>query len=183
MIRPGKSVLDISGEGAASGLWDLVREDEEDAHLNRERVFEDGDALIWKVPNFFITRDTITSIISRARKHKRLVLDLRGNPGGSVEVLKYMLGQVFDHEVKLGDRVSRKNTKSELIKPSGSPFNGKLIVLVNSDSGSAAQLIARVIQIEHRGAVIGDRSRAPSWKLATTTSPSASTPRFSTASP
>jgi len=157
-IRSGKAVLDVTGSGSGNDLWNLVREDEEDTHLNRERIFEDGDALIWKMPNFYISQDTITSIFSKARKHKALVLDLRGNPGGSVDVLKYTLAHVFDHEVKLGDRVSRKNSKPESIKPIGPAYTGKLLVLVDGDSGSAAELFARVIQIEHRGTVIGDRS-------------------------
>ena len=38
------------------------------------------------------------------------------------------------------------------------PFSSRIIVLVDSGSASAAELFARVIQLENRGTVIGDRS-------------------------
>jgi carboxyl-terminal processing protease len=70
-----------------------------------------------------------------------------------------MLGNVFDHDVKIADRVGRKEMKPEFAKTRGKDsFNGKLIVLVDSVSASAAELFPRVIQLEHRGTVIGDRS-------------------------
>ena len=111
------------------------------------------------MPEFFINPDTISSIFSKARKHKTLILDLRGNPGGSVNTLKDVLGYVFDHDVKLGDVVSRKSSKPEIAKTrGGAVFGGKLIVLIDSNSGSSAEIFARVVQLEHRGQVIGDRS-------------------------
>jgi C-terminal processing protease CtpA/Prc len=43
-------------------------------------------------------------------------------------------------------------------KRGSDPFAGKVVVLIDSQSGSAAELFARVLQIEKRGTVIGDRS-------------------------
>ncbi|MGC2501349.1 MAG: S41 family peptidase [Silvibacterium sp.] len=157
-VRSGKAVLDVSGSDGGGDFWDLVRADEEDAELNRERTFESGDTLIWKMPSFFVSPETVNTVFSKARKHNVLILDLRGNPGGAIDTLKDMLAHVFDHDVTLGNRVSRKDSKPEVVKAKGNPFTGKLIVLIDSESGSSAELIARVIQIEHRGEVIGDRS-------------------------
>ena len=92
------------------------------------------------------------------RGHKTLILDLRGNPGGLSLTLDRMLANVFDHDVKIADRIGRKDSKPEVAKAVHHPFTGRLIVLVDSSSASAAELFARVIQLEHRGTVIGDRS-------------------------
>jgi carboxyl-terminal processing protease len=159
IVRPGKAVLDVSGARDDNDIWKLIRDDEEENNLNRERLHETEDILFWKMPEFFINPDTISSIFSKARKHKTLILDLRGNPGGSVNTLKDVLGYVFDHDVKLGDVVSRKSSKPEIAKTrGGAAFGGKLIVLIDSNSGSSAEIFARVVQLEHRGQVIGDRS-------------------------
>ncbi len=96
---------------------------------------------------------------AKVKKVGNLVLDLRGNHGGYTETLKAMVGNVFDHDVKIADRVARKDAKPMIAKPRpGHPFNGKVIVLVDSQSASAAELFARVIQLEKRGTVLGDTS-------------------------
>jgi carboxyl-terminal processing protease len=69
-----------------------------------------------------------------------------------------MLGHFVDHETKLADRVTRKEKKPEMIKPRSPYYSGNVTVLVNHNSASASELFARVIQLEHRGKVIGDRS-------------------------
>lgn len=98
-------------------------------------------------------------IFDNARKHQALILDLRQNPGGAVTTLERMVGNVMDHDVKIADRVGRKEMKPQLAKSVGDrAFKGKLIVLVDSQSASAAELFARVIQLEHRGIVLGDKT-------------------------
>jgi carboxyl-terminal processing protease len=87
-----------------------------------------------------------------------LILDLRGNPGGRVDALERLLGGVIDHEIKIADRVGRKTLKPAMSKPHGKVFTGQLIVLVDSQSASAAEIFARVLQLEGRGKVVGDRS-------------------------
>jgi C-terminal processing protease CtpA/Prc len=158
-MRDTKRVTDLTGGGGASDIWDLIREQENQDHLMRARYFEVGDQLmVLQVPEFFFTIAEVDSMIGKARKFPNLIVDLRGNPGGSVETLKYLVGGVFDKEVKIADRAGRKDTKPEIARSSHNPYGGKVLVLVDSKSASAAELFARVIQLEKRGKVAGDRS-------------------------
>ncbi len=153
-----KLVTDLTGGGAGGDIWDMVREREDAAHLRRAQFVEVDDVGILKFPGFHFDELEVDSMIGKARKHKALVLDLRGNPGGSVDTLKSLISGCFEKEVKVGDRVGRSEHKPLIAKSHGQPFTGKLVVLVDSNSASAAELFARVVQIEKRGAVLGDRS-------------------------
>jgi carboxyl-terminal processing protease len=87
-----------------------------------------------------------------------LIIDLRGNGGGSLAALSALVGNVFDHDVLVATERPRAKERSEIAKPARNAFLGKLFVLVDSRSASAAEMFARVVQIERRGAVVGDRT-------------------------
>lgn len=129
------------------------------SRVRSTRVVEMGDALmILKFPHFFVNESKIDDLIGKARKHKALVVDMRGNGGGSVDTLKFLLAGVFDKEIKIADRVSRDERKAMVARKHGRCFEGKLLVLVDSRSASGSELFARVVQIEKRGVVLGDHS-------------------------
>ena len=155
VVRPGQMVTDLT---KSEGIYDLIRQAENEEHASRSQVVERGDLMVWKLPNFSGPSDEVRMHLGTARKHRALILDLRGNPGGSVDILKLVIGGLFDQDVKIGDRVGRKETKPLIAKHSGDAFKGDLIVLIDAASGSAAELLARVVQLEHRGKVIGDTS-------------------------
>lgn len=159
-IQKGKRVMDVSGDDGGNDIFDLIREGENESHLHRHRYLELGDDfLIWKMPEFDLERDKVDIVADKFRKRKGLILDLRGNGGGALETLLRLLGNLFDHDVKVGDFKGRKDQKPAVAKTRGSnAFAGKLVVLIDSDSGSAAELLARVVQLEKRGIVIGDLS-------------------------
>jgi carboxyl-terminal processing protease len=97
--------------------------------------------------------------MGKVKSHQALILDLRGNGGGAEITLQRLIGSLIDHDVKIGDLKRRKESKPLLAKTRGSEiFKGKLIVLVDSNSGSASEVFARVIQLEKRGMVVGDQS-------------------------
>lgn len=158
-IRQLKRVADLTGGNGGSDVWDIIRDEETQEHLMRGRFVEYGDQVtVLKVPEFDFTVGEVENMIGKARKHQNLIIDLRGNPGGSIETLKYLVGGVFDKEIKIADRKGRKDSKPEVAKPLHNPFTEKLVVLVDARSASAAELFARVIQLEKRGTVIGDLS-------------------------
>jgi carboxyl-terminal processing protease len=143
-----------------AGVWyDVIRNDENVRHRMRMRVVHLDDVGILKFPWFDYDADSFYGLSGKVRKDRALIVDLRGNPGGAVETLKYFVGMFFDHDVKLFDRVERKKTSPEVAKSEHHIyFPGKVIVLVDSESASAAEIFARVMQLEKRGTVIGDRT-------------------------
>jgi carboxyl-terminal processing protease len=96
----------------------------------------------------------------KASKHKTVIFDLRGNPGGFTEILRTLVAYFFDHDVKVCDQVKRKETKEMIVKTSGRhAFTGNLIVLVDNGSASAAEIFARRIQLEKSAKVYGPRTQ------------------------
>jgi carboxyl-terminal processing protease len=157
-ITEGKRVMDLTGQD----LNVLLREEDDDEHERRDasRAVEiSEDLLLWKLRSFAHTETEVDAMISKARKYKSLVVDLRGNGGGAERTLLRMLGGVFDRDVKVGDIRRRKEERPLVAKTRGGDvFKGELVVLIDSNSGSASELFARVVQLEKRGTVVGDRS-------------------------
>src|ERR1700752_599314 len=139
---------------------DLVRKAQREAEFGRDRYMSYGDqVLIWKMNEFDLTDSQVDEAMSKVKKHKALILDLRGNSGGWVTTVTRLMGNLFDHDVKIGDSKSRKETKPVIAKSRGEKaFAGKLIILVDSRSASASEVLARTVQLEKRGTVIGART-------------------------
>jgi carboxyl-terminal processing protease len=97
--------------------------------------------------------------MSKVRGYGTLILDLRSNRGGYVKTLERLLGYFFDRDLKVSDVKSRKKEEPIVAKTRGNDaYKGKLIVLVDSNSASASELFARMIQLEKRGTVLGDQT-------------------------
>jgi C-terminal processing protease CtpA/Prc len=142
-------------------FMDLVREGENDERKRKSshRLHELNDLLIWKMPAFNLTADEVDGLMDKVRSHKKLILDLRGNSGGFEETLLRVIGNLFDRELRIGDIQRRKEIKPFIAKSRGDKvFTGQLIVLVDSISASAAEILARIVQLEKRGTIIGDRT-------------------------
>jgi carboxyl-terminal processing protease len=141
-------------------IYAMIREDEMEAYRRRHTLEEFGtDVTIWKMPEFDLSKDKIDEAMGKVKKRKALILDLRGNGGGSEITMLRLLGHLFDHDVKVGDIKTRQESKPIVAKTLGADnFKGKVVVLIDSNSASASEVVARVVQLEKRGTVVGDRS-------------------------
>ncbi len=154
-ITQGQQVLRLQSDD----IWKLLREAESESRLNVHRYHDLAEVMIWKMPQWDLGNRQVENMMDKVRKSNALVLDLRGNVGGAVSMLERFTGYFFEQDVKIADLKGRKKMKPMMAKTRGKRvFRGKLVVLVDSESGSASELFTRVIQLNDRGFVIGDRT-------------------------
>jgi C-terminal processing protease CtpA/Prc len=156
-VREGKRVINL---WSTIDVNDLIRESEDYDRLRRHRFQRFGGVVVWKMDSFGFLPEQVEEIMGgQIKGNSALILDLRGNPGGYVVTLERLVSHFFDREVKIADLKGRKEMKPQVAKKRGDkPFDGKVIVLIDSKSASAAELFARVMQLEKRGVVLGDQS-------------------------
>ena len=132
----------------------------EDYRANRHDLHElSDDVMVWKMPQFYLDEYDLADIFGKLKKHKALILDLRGNSRGFSNTLPHFAGYFFDSNLKLADRRGRKDLRPIVAKSKKEKsFKGRLIVLIDGESASAAEIFARNVQLQKRGIVIGDRS-------------------------
>jgi len=118
-----------------------------------------SDLIACKLYTFEVDPSVIDKMMKEVGERKQMILDLRGNGGGRVETESKLTGYFFDHDVKIGSEIGRRQNVERIAKSrKEKAFKGKLVVLVDSFSASASEVFARVIQIEKRGEVVGDTS-------------------------
>ncbi len=127
---------------------------------NDKHRFQISDKLaIWKMPSFDYDPDQVDGLVGRVKNSGALILDLRGNGGGAVKTMEALTSNLFDKDVKIADLRGRKEMDPSVARSRGkSGFHGKLFVLIDSNSASASEIFARLVQLEHRGTVLGDTS-------------------------
>jgi C-terminal processing protease CtpA/Prc len=137
-----------------------VRQSQSESRLYAHRYYDNfEDVFIWKMPEFDLAENKVDEMMSKARNRKALILDLRGNPGGDEITLLRLISHFFDKDLTIGELQRRKEKKPLISKKrSDKPFSGQLIVLVDSQSASSAEIFARVMQLEKRATVIGDQT-------------------------
>ena len=103
-----------------------------------------------------------------SEKLKGYVIDLRNNPGGSLDgAIAAADGFLEDGEIvsirhRSSDKVERFRAKA------GDLANGKpIIVLINGGSAAKAEIVAGALKDNHRATVVGTRSFGEGWDSTT----------------
>lgn len=120
------------------------------------------------LPKFYISfdnkdnRDAYKDVAIEIEKLKEqnvqgIIMDLRGNGGGSLETVVNMTGLFIEEgpvvQVKSSDR--KKDILSD--KDPGVQWTGPLVVMVDNFSASASEIFAAAIQDYRRGVIIGSK--------------------------
>jgi len=87
-----------------------------------------------------------------------LVIDLRGNDGGSIEAMKHLLGRFVREPELFGTYVSRHEHTPDTIVPEGRRFEGRIAVLVDEMSISGAENMPGIMQLLDLAVVVGEQT-------------------------
>jgi len=89
---------------------------------------------------------------------RKMLLDLRDNPGGTIAAAVDAAGQFIDTGVVFYERDKEGNDKVFNARRGGAAIQMPLAVLVNGGTASASEIVAGAIQDHQRGVLIGERT-------------------------
>jgi carboxyl-terminal processing protease len=159
-IRPRQRILDFTD------YWGIRRFLDEEEELSRgdeswtHRTLSLGDTvMIWKMRSFCCGTRIVDHIMGRAREHRALILDLRGNGGGEERMNLRLLGHWFENPLLVGITRERNKMDTLVAEPARrEPYRGMIVILIDSESASSSEIVAYAAGREERAVVIGDRS-------------------------
>ena len=96
----------------------------------------------------------------KAEGMERLILDLRGNPGGYLGQAIAIAEEFFPAQTPIVSTISRHSrfNQSYSSRKNGSFVDKPVIVIVNEGSASASEIVSGAIQDHDRGLVVGRRT-------------------------
>lgn len=96
----------------------------------------------------------------KAQGMKKVILDLRGNPGGYLNQAQYVADEFLPGGDTIVYTIGRKPEFNEVyVAASGNEFeNIPLIIMINEGSASASEIVSGSIQDHDRGLIVGETS-------------------------
>ncbi len=155
-------VLGIVRNGAAPTDISIVR----DTIVQKEVATKDlagGTVGYVRIAGF---SDTAADDVAAALKadvaagEKKIILDLRGNPGGFVTAARKVASQFIPDGTIFWQEDAKGNQVATTAEPGGAATDPsiKLVVLVDRGSASASEIVAGAIQDRKRGTIVGETS-------------------------
>ncbi len=97
------------------------------------------------------------SPLKQTDKARSVVLDLRGNGAGMDSALIQLVGAFVEQKTLVAYALRRNEIDTIRAEPRD-PFKGRLVILIDSRTGGAAELFARLMQLSARATIVGDWS-------------------------
>ena len=115
--------------------------------LNVNRFGDDTVSLARKYASEFVEKGV-----------KKVILDLRNNPGGTVGAAQGLLGIWLDNQIAMTERRGSEIVKT--LRTTGTPILGnmKTVVLINGNSASASEITAGALREYGKATLVGQKS-------------------------
>lgn len=99
--------------------------------------------------------------LTRLKKEgaKKLILDLRNNPGGYINIAEQIVDEFLEDDTLMLITKNKNGEEDASYATSKGDFeDGKLYVLIDENSASASEIVAGALQDNDKGVIVGRRS-------------------------
>lgn len=145
--------------------FSLIREEIILKNITYAKFFPESSNNVYiKLSNFSRTAgDELRSSLKTLSQQKpvnSIILDLRGNPGGLLDVAVDVCEKFLEREQLIVSTKGKDQTSLKKYFAQEQPVAGKekLVVLINGSSASASEIVAGAIQDHDRGVILGTQS-------------------------
>jgi carboxyl-terminal processing protease len=122
----------------------------------------DGQTLYIQFESFDVSHidEWFAQKIAAHRDARACIIDLRGNVGGTFSVLQAIAAELYPQAAVFGTFIERSGKERPFRVPGRGrkAFTGKIAMLIDNASFSAAELFAAAIQDSGRGKIVGRKS-------------------------
>jgi carboxyl-terminal processing protease len=130
------------------------------AEINPNSVYShmEGDIAYIQITNFYSkTNDEFQTVLGSLdlKLTKGIILDLRNNPGGYVNVVVEIASHFIKEGVIITTRDNQGNTQSTSAVPNGTFTDLPMVVLVNQYSASGSEVLSGALQDYDRATIAG----------------------------
>lgn len=162
--KPGEAVnLTILRESEKKLLdFKIVRDIIKIKDIKEARILDDGIGYIRLVEFREGTPKDFSAALNKLEKEgmNALVLDLRNNPGGLLDIAVKITGEFLEDGKVIVTTKSRKKTQDmELVSHAAHPIiSMPMVVLINEGSASGSEILAGALQDYKRAIIVGIKS-------------------------
>ncbi len=96
--------------------------------------------------------------LTELKNKKAIIVDLRGNEGGILGILIGLGGMLTDKTIDLGTSIYKVGRENMIAASKAKNYSGKIVLLVDNETVSAAEIFAAALQENRRAFVVGDKT-------------------------
>lgn len=102
--------------------------------------------------------DQLYKVFGEMDREKDLIIDMRGNYGGKIINMFYLISLISDKDISIFERIKDEKVELVLADMSTLSYDGEIVLLVDKDNYSAGTIFPSILRDNNLATIIGEKT-------------------------